>query len=168
MTGARSGSCILSIPDNPDEPVRGFAGKAGRQVSFGGKPEIGKEEFDMPGFDRTGPGGAGPMTGGMRGFCTGFGGRRALNRFGDFGFMGSGGGGRGWRNRFFSTGLTGWQRSMGFGSMRGAGEFFDPSSDVEPETQLETLKAQAGYFQKILAGIKRRIEKLQSGTEENQ
>ncbi|MDA8305464.1 MAG: DUF5320 domain-containing protein [Deltaproteobacteria bacterium] len=98
----------------------------------------------MPGFDRTGPSGAGPMTGGMRGVCTGFGRRGA-------------GGGRGWRNRFFSTGLTGWQRGF-----RG----FDPDLDVDlgPETQLETLKARAGYFEKILDGIKQRIQKLESGT----
>ena len=111
----------------------------------------------MPGFDRTGPSGAGPMTGGMRGVCTGFGRRGAGNRLANVGFVGRGGGGRGWRNRFFSTGLTGWQRGF-----RG----FDPDLDLDlgPETQLETLKARAGYFEKILDGIKQRIQKLESGT----
>jgi hypothetical protein len=34
------------------------------------KEEIARKEVcDMPGFDRTGPQGAGPMTGGRRGFC---------------------------------------------------------------------------------------------------
>lgn len=53
----------------------------------------------MPARDATGPMGYGPMTGGRRGFCAGtapFPGR---------------GGGRGWRNQFYATGLTGWQRA---------------------------------------------------------
>jgi hypothetical protein len=44
--------------------------------------------------------GQGPLTGGRRGFCAGatpYPGR---------------GGGRGWRNQFYATGLTGWQRAQ--------------------------------------------------------
>jgi hypothetical protein len=43
--------------------------------------------------------GYGPMTGGRRGFCAG-----AAPSPGR-------GGGRGWRNQFHATGLTGWQRA---------------------------------------------------------
>jgi hypothetical protein len=55
----------------------------------------------MPGRDGTGPTGSGPMTGGRRGSCASpppapFPGR---------------GGGRGRRNQFYATGLTGWQRA---------------------------------------------------------
>ena len=53
----------------------------------------------MPGRDGTGPMGYGPLTGGRRGSCAGaapFAGR---------------GGGRGPRNQFYATGLTGWQRA---------------------------------------------------------
>ena len=53
----------------------------------------------MPGRDGTGPMGCGPMTGGRRGFCAG-----AAPSPGR-------GGGRGWRNQFYATGLTGWQRA---------------------------------------------------------
>jgi Family of unknown function (DUF5320) len=53
----------------------------------------------MPGRDGTGPMGYGPMTGGRRGFCAG-----AYPSAGP-------GGGRGWRNQFYATGLTGWQRA---------------------------------------------------------
>ncbi|SPJ14339.1 hypothetical protein SBDP2_1560007 [Syntrophobacter sp. SbD2] len=65
---------------------------------------------------------------------------------------------------------TGWQRSPGFGFGGGTREFVDLASalDLEPEPQLETLKARAGYFEKVLEGIKRRIQKLESGTEGNQ
>lgn len=68
----------------------------------------------MPGGDRTGPMGGGPMTGWGRGFCSepegprfaggGYGGRgRGFGR-------GGGGGGWGWRNRFWATGTPGWMR----------------------------------------------------------
>lgn len=170
MTGKCSGSCILRIPDNQDEPIQGFAGEAGWPVSFGGKPERGKEKLDMPRGDRTGPTGVGPGTGRMKGFCMGFGSAGALKRSQGFASTGGGGrgGGQGRRNRFLNTGLTGWQRSAGFGLGRGARELVDPGSGFEPEPQLETLKAQAGYFEKVLEGIKRRIQKLESGTEGNQ
>ena len=52
----------------------------------------------MPGRDGTGPMGHGPQTGGGRGFC---GGGPSQGR----------GGGRGRRNHFSATGLTGWQRA---------------------------------------------------------
>jgi Family of unknown function (DUF5320) len=54
----------------------------------------------MPGRDGTGPMGYGPMTGGRRGYCAGanpYPGR---------------GGGRGSRNQFCATGLTGGQRAV--------------------------------------------------------
>ncbi len=53
----------------------------------------------MPGRDGTGPWGYGPLTGGRRGHCAGGAGHPA------------GGGGRGWRNQFHATGLSGWQRA---------------------------------------------------------
>ncbi len=53
----------------------------------------------MPGRDGTGPMGYGPMTGSRRGFC------------GDQAPYPGRGGGRGWRNQFYATGLTGWQRA---------------------------------------------------------
>ncbi len=169
MTGKHSGSCILSIPDNQDEPIRGFAGEAGWPVSFG-KPEREKEVFDMPGGDATGPTGAGPRTGRIKGFCMGFGIPGTFNRSQNFASPGRGGGGQGRRNRFLHTGPTGWQRSPGFGFGGGTREFVDLASalDLEPEPQLETLKARAGYFEKVLEVIKRRIEEMESGKEGNQ
>ncbi len=168
MTGKCSGSCILRIPDNQDEPIQGFAGEAGWLVPFGGKPQRAKEVLDMPRGDRTGPTRAGPGTGRMKGFCMGFGSPGTLNRSQDFASPGRGGGGQGRRNRFLNTGLTGWQCSAGFGFGRGTQELVDPGSGFMPEDQLETLKARAGYFEKVLEGIKRRIQKLESGTEGNQ
>lgn len=169
MTGTCSGSCTLHILDNRMNQSGVLLVRPDDRSQLAASRKEERRKFDMPGYDKTGPGGAGPMTGGMRGFCKGFGAPRTLNRPGNFGFMGRGGGGRGRRNRFFSTGLTGWQRGAGFGFGRGPREFADPGSpfDFEPELQLETLKSQAGYFEKVLEGIKRRIQKLESGTEEN-
>ena len=49
----------------------------------------------MPGFDGTGPGGAGPLTGGGFGYCVGAAGAGRLGR-GRGGRVGGGGYGRGW------------------------------------------------------------------------
>ncbi len=121
----------------------------------------------MPHGDRTGPAGAGPRTGRMKGFCMGFGIPGTFNRSQNFVSPGRGGGGQGWRNRFFDTGLTGWQRLAGFGFGRGS-RGFSTDSGFMPEDQLETLKAQAGHLAEALSEIKRRIQNLESGTKGNQ
>lgn len=58
----------------------------------------------MPGRDGTGPAGLGPMTGRATGYCTGIGVASPWNPAWGRGFPGWG---RGWRNRFYATGLTG-------------------------------------------------------------
>ena len=167
MTGKCSGSCILRIPDNSDEPIHGFAGEAGWPVSFG-KPKRGKKESDMPRGDRTGPTGAGPRTGRVKGFCMGFGIPGTFNRSQNFVSPGRGGG-QGRRNRFLHTGLAGWQRSAGFGFGRGPRGFSTSSdSGFMPEDQLETLKAQAEHLEEALNEIKRRIQEVEPGIEGNQ
>jgi len=64
----------------------------------------------MPGFDGTGPRGQGAMTGGARGYCAMPAGE-AGRQFGR-GVSGARCGGRGWRNRFYATGLPGWMRAQ--------------------------------------------------------
>jgi len=78
----------------------------------------------MPGGDRTGPMGGGPMSGWRRGFCSepegprfagsGYGGRGP-----GFG-RGGGGGGWGWRNRFWATGTPGMMRGAAPPAFAGA------------------------------------------------
>ena len=70
----------------------------------------------MPGLNKTGPNGEGPMTGRRMGTCTGNAGSEQPN-VPQAGFgrgLGRGGGGcgrgRGFRNVYRATGLTGWQR----------------------------------------------------------
>lgn len=104
----------------------------------------------MPGYDGTGPAGQGSMTGGGRGFCTGVmtGARPAFT-----GFFGRGGG-RGRRNRFFATGLTGWQRA-------GMGVPLQGNSFSSGKEETEILKDQAKYFEEELKRINERIASLE-------
>ena len=122
----------------------------------------------MPRGDKTGPTGAGPRTGRMKGFCMGFGIPGTFNRFQDVASPWRGRGGQGRRNRFFNTGLTGWQRSAWFGFGRGSRGFSTSDSDFAPGSQLETLKAQAQQLEEAMDGIKRRIQEMESGAEKNQ
>ncbi|HNR33506.1 MAG TPA: DUF5320 domain-containing protein, partial [Candidatus Hydrogenedentes bacterium] len=75
----------------------------------------------MPGGDRTGPLGAGPMTGRGAGRCAGFDMPGYANPVPGRGFWGrgfgrgGGGGGRGWRHWYYATGLPGWMR-FGWGA----------------------------------------------------
>lgn len=115
----------------------------------------------MPGGDRTGPRGMGPMTGRAAGYCAGNPVPGYMNRGAGMGF-GAGGrggsyGGRGWRNQFHATGLTGWQRA-------GAGmpAFGAAAPAITGEQELALLKEQAGYFESSLEGIRKRIEELES------
>ena len=90
----------------------------------------------MPGFDRTGPQGAGPRTGRGMGYCNS---QAPASRYG-FGF-GRGGAGRGWRHRFFATGVPGW---------------VSPTSEQE----IADLDAQANWLREQLDAIQKRIEEL--------
>jgi hypothetical protein len=103
--------------------------------------------------------GMGPMTGRGAGFCAGFNVPGFLNRgFGLFG-QGRGGraGGRGWRNMFYATGLTGWQRAaMGAPAV--------PAATAMPtaEAEKQFLEAQVGAMQSQLEAIKKRLAELEA------
>jgi hypothetical protein len=98
----------------------------------------------------------GPMTGRAAGYCgrypafgnaadampkAGSGGGRIFGR----------GGGSGWRNQFYATGLAGWQRG-------GWGAGFP---GVSQEGELNALKGQAGHLAESLSFINRRIQELE-------
>lgn len=100
----------------------------------------------MPGRDRTGPMSAGPRTGRGMGDCSGyerpgFANPAQVGR-GWFGF-GRGGGGRGWRNRFFATGIPGW-------------------AAITPEQEATDLNTQANWLKSQLDAIQKRIDELTS------
>ena len=131
-----------------------------------------KEVFLMPGFDGTGPMGAGPMTGGGRGFCNpayagvgpvygrGFGYGRGYGR--------GAGRGRGFRRGFgpgFGMG-RGYGRGFGgraFYPMGGAG--YAPaygSYPMNPQDEAVMLRDEAEAMKQELQAIQKRIEELEA------
>lgn len=119
----------------------------------------------MPGGDRTGPAGLGPMTGRSAGLCAGSSVPGYMNPVGGRGYGGRGrgfwgrGGGRGWRNRYYATGLPGWARA-GFGFLG------IPAPAVPAEQELTGLKQQAESMQDSLSQINKRIEQLEKESKE--
>lgn len=113
----------------------------------------------MPGGDGTGPMGMGPMTGRAAGFCAGYGTPGFASPVPGRGFRGYGGG-RGRRNWFYATGLTGWQRA-GYGYPVPAGAF-PAAPPIVREQEVEALKEQAAYLKDSLDKINIRIAELES------
>ena len=110
----------------------------------------------MPGYDKTGPSGIGPMTGRGAGYCAGNavpGNAPPLGRRGRGGPGRGAGGGRGRRNRFFVTGLPGWRRAEGAAS---------PNPPMTQQQELNVLRGEAENFGQALDEIKNRIEQLES------
>jgi hypothetical protein len=123
----------------------------------------------MPGGDRTGPAGMGPMTGRAAGFCAGYGVPGYMNPVGGRGYGGWGrGGGWGRRNWFYATGLPGWARA-GYGVPAWGGAVNPYTYSGAPrvpgltaQQELDALKGQAEYLEDSLEGIKKRMEELES------
>ena len=112
----------------------------------------------MPGGDRTGPMGYGPMTGRGAGFCAGFGAPGFMNQ--GFGWgRGFGGRGRGFRHMYWATGLPGWAR---YGTAPGWGGAH-PTGAPSSEDELQSLKQQARAMEKSLSAIKKRMDELEEG-----
>jgi hypothetical protein len=134
-----------------------------------------KEVFEMPGFDGTGPMGAGPMTGGARGYCNPAGGvyRPAFGQ----GFWYGRGFGRG---RGFGAGFgAGYGRGRGYGRGFGYGlpypvrggwygtAYSNPYPyPMEPSEEINMLRAEADAMKSGLDEIRRRIEELEKESAE--
>ena len=120
----------------------------------------------MPGFNGSGPAGAGPMTGGGRGLCNpvnanrgawsaaGFGRGLGFGR----GFMR---GGSGMRRGFGGRGL-GWNQPVFFG-YNAPDAFGYNAPDAAGE--IEMLKNQADYAKNSLDAIHKKIAELEKGSE---
>ena len=111
----------------------------------------------MPRYDRTGPMGAGPMTGGARGRCHpatagtihaytgGYDDGRGLGL--RRGFRGGFGPGSG-RGRGYGRGYEGYPPAAG------------PAYSIDAAGEMDRLKADADYLQKSLDAINKRIDEL--------
>jgi hypothetical protein len=104
----------------------------------------------MPGYDGTGPLGAGPGTGWGLGPC-GAGRRRGFSRFGQ--------GVRGFQPSVGEWGRTRWgRRAYGYRSFGpGAGPAYGA-----PQDEARALKKEAAYLQSELEAIQRRLAELES------
>jgi hypothetical protein len=137
-----------------------------------------KEVFHMPGFDGRGPMGAGPMTGGGRGFCNpayagygpvygrGFGYGRGYGRGRGFrrGFGPGPGGGRGYGRGF---GGRAFYPAWGAGYGPAYGPMYGDPYGMSPEDELQMLRNEAGAIKNDLKGINKRIEELESKSSES-
>lgn len=109
----------------------------------------------------------GAMTGRAAGYCAGAGApgytNPGLGRSFGMGFgrgrgicgRGFGGGGRGWRNMFYATGLPGWMRFGGSAV---------PYQEPDPEIERQALKNQADALQSELDFIKKRMGEIETKT----
>ena len=124
----------------------------------------------MPGGDRTGPSGMGPMTGRAAGICAGnqginprwgqgFGGGRGGR--GGNAWGGGGGGGRQNRYRFNAPGPGFWQNQT-MPPFQGT-----PTPTMSRSQEMAALKNQVAYFENILADLKNRIEAVDSSQEDS-
>lgn len=102
----------------------------------------------MPGGDRTGPAGAGPLTGWGRGLCRGS--REPEPGTAPFGALGRG---RGWRHRFWAAGSPGWVRG---GRGRGLGQ----PRPITPQDERTALQREANALESDLARIRARLDEL--------
>lgn len=101
----------------------------------------------MPGGDRTGPTGTGPMTGRGAGLCAGTQLPGYMNSLPGRGPRLGRGAGRGWCYRTYVPAEP--------------HRFYNPAPDKDAE--LEILKQQVRTFQSSLEGIQQRISELESG-----
>jgi hypothetical protein len=114
-----------------------------------------KEVHIMPGFDRSGPMGAGPMTGGRRGIYGGAGAATHLPAYGGgYGY----GRGMGFRRGY------GRGRGYGFGPAFGGVPYPQASGTGYPASntdELKMLRANADAMRQSLDSIQRRIAELE-------
>ena len=118
----------------------------------------------MPHGDRTGPQGAGSMTGRGMGHCAGYAQPGFANPGAGFTGMGRGPGmgrgGSGFRNQFHATGLTGWQRAGRGMQAWGAAPVATaamPAASGEAVT-LDDLRARADRLERELAEVREALE----------
>jgi hypothetical protein len=130
------------------------------------------KEVRMPGGDRTGPAGMGPMSGRAGGYCAGYS-APGFNNPGSGRFMGAGRGsfggrgrGAGYRNWYRATGRPGWSRydteMPARGGTAGVPYYRDnyPLQDMDPGEEAEMLKQQTDYLKQQINDIKDRIKEL--------
>jgi hypothetical protein len=128
----------------------------------------------MPGGDRTGPLGQGPMTGRGAGYCAGYSMPGYANPFVGRGWFGWGrgfgrgrgwfgrGGGRGWRH-WYGPWNQGWAPYAHGGPYYGAYAYPAQTNvpDLTPNEEMNMLKEQSQFLQNELKEIQERMNTLE-------
>lgn len=117
----------------------------------------------MPGGDRTGPAGLGPMTGRGAGYCAGYSVPGYMNTVPGRGFFGRGrgrgwfgrGGGRGLGRGYYAGGFSGW-------GYYGAPAYPNPPK-LNPEEEVSLLKEDAKVLKQQLKELQGYIDTLEKG-----
>jgi len=123
----------------------------------------------MPGGDASGPMGMGPRTGRGMGYCSGYDTPGYANGIprggGGFGGMGFGrGGGRGFRHRYYATGMTGYARAgygMGGWGWRQDQYYGGEAPQISRENELNMLKVESERLTETIESIKKRMVELE-------
>lgn len=114
----------------------------------------------MPGGDRTGPNGMGPMTGRGAGYCGGWARPGWSNRFGGWGggfYGGRRGGGFGFRNR-------GWGYGYGPGYMPP----YDVANAPTAADEKQWMQERTRQLESELEALRRRMETMETETRETE
>ncbi len=129
----------------------------------------------MPFGNGTGPAGMGPMTGRAAGYCAGYSRPGYMNQYGGRGYgYGFGRGGHGYRNWYYATGLTGWQRRATEYPVNAPyappnfGAAYPYSPNVSKEQQIDMLKRQAEYFENALDDLRKQIDDLERQSQKSE
>jgi hypothetical protein len=132
-----------------------------------------EEVKKMPGGDRTGPAGLGPMTGRAAGYCAGYAVPGYMNPIPGRGYGWFGGGrgrgrgffgrGRGYRNMYYATGLPDWA-GYNIGVYNPYFASAPPAMTAAQEAEL--LKNQAKLMQDNLTDLNERIQELEKAEAE--
>lgn len=116
----------------------------------------------MPGFDRSGPMGEGPMTGGRRGLCNPANAGIGAPFFKSYGYGRGMNFGRGFRGGF------GPGRGIRHGFYRGFAWYppvYGPAYSIDQKSEVDMLKAEADYLKNTLDAINKRVEELEKSSE---
>jgi hypothetical protein len=121
----------------------------------------------MPRGDRSGPLGMGPRTGRAAGYCGGYPVAGYANTLpgGDSYGRGGGRGGRGHRNWYYATGLTGWQRAAQgwYPAQPAAQDFFHNSyTQMAPQEESRLIRSRIELLEQNIKAARDRLDELES------
>ena len=117
----------------------------------------------MPGFDRSGPMGAGSMTGGRRGLCNPANANMGIPFAGRYGY------GRGMGRTYGFRGGYGTGRGIRKGFCRGFGWYppvYESMFPTNQTSEINMLKAEADSMKNVLEAINQRIAELEKSSEQ--